>query len=174
MDYWDTKQKPIITLKAPSNAPVSHCFTAGALFGAEIATDEANGVVHWSSMNRLVPLEISVDLKVLWGRVLDQVKQSNSYYKHGEYELQEPIQIQRYSRDKHLGHSHVGDRLYCWDPRFFHRLHSLPESQIGIEEPKEQREHAIAGSLLNQRLIQRERIWIKSKFLAFPGLFYLW
>ena len=72
--------------------PVSHGFAAGAFLCCIIATGGANSVVdentrHWSSVDRLVPFEIGVDLKILGGRVLDQVQKSSGYYKHGENEL---------------------------------------------------------------------------------------
>lgn len=88
--------------------PVSEGFAARALLDAVTAADGAGGIVDGDAghLGRHRPIsttvEIGVDLKVLRGRVLDQVKQHKRYRKQSEYQMKEPVQIQAHSGDMHL------------------------------------------------------------------------
>lgn len=143
MNYWDSEttkkswQRTKRKIESEWGTPISHSFTAWALLGAELATDGTNRVIdenarHCRSIGWLVPLEISVDLKILGGRVLDDGMQSNKNEQSGEYQFQEPIKIPGRRRDKHLRHPDVNDPRYRFDPEVFHGLRDLCK----LKQPK--------------------------------------
>jgi hypothetical protein len=70
---------------------------AEALCSFSSYSSSSSSSYYWSSC-----IEIGVDLKVLGRRVLDEMKQSHRDYEQREYQLKEPIEVQRHCRDKHL------------------------------------------------------------------------
>jgi hypothetical protein len=113
---------------AGTKLPVANGLAARALLGAGIVAVGANGVVasenvgHWGAMRSLTSsnsFEIGVDLKVLGGRVLHEMQQSDGDDENRQKQLKEPILVQRPCRDKHLRRC-----LFDPRPRVFHRSQS--------------------------------------------------
>lgn len=122
------RQVNMFEFSGGTKLPVANGLAARALLGAGIVAVGANGVVasenvgHWGAMRSLTSsnsFEIGVDLKVLGGRVLHEMQQSDGDDENRQKQLKEPILVQRHCRDKHLRRC-----LFDPRPRVFHRSQS--------------------------------------------------